>query len=130
MSFFSRPNTAGNAFEIIGILEIIAGIFAIIDGFIDEEIDTGFAVVLGVGAIICGLIIAFFGTKVRKGIISEKIDILATFVRIVGVTTIISGLFLVIAEVIPRSRPSVRGAHCDCHDHNRSHHHLHFDEDQ
>ncbi len=36
----------------------------------------------------------------RKEIISAKIDILATFVRIVGVTTIISGIFLVIAEII------------------------------
>lgn len=36
MSFFSSPKTAGNAFEIIGILGIIGGIFAIIDGFIDE----------------------------------------------------------------------------------------------
>jgi len=100
MSFLSSPKTAGNAFEIIGILQIIAGIFAIIDGFRDEEIDTGFAVVIGIGAIICGLIIMFFGTKVRKEIISAKIDILATFVRIAGVTTIISGICLVIAEVM------------------------------
>ena len=74
MSFLSSPKTAGNAFEIMGILQIIAGIFAIIDGFRDEEIDTGFAVVIGIGAIICGLIIMFFGTKVRKEIISAKID--------------------------------------------------------
>ena len=57
MSFFSSLKTAGNAFEIIGILGIIGGIFAIIDGFIDEEIDTGFAITIGIGAIICGLIL-------------------------------------------------------------------------
>ena len=100
MSFLSNPKTAGNAFEIIGILEIIGGIFAIIDGVIHDDIDTTFAVVIGIGAIICGLIIAFYGNKVRNGVISEKIDILATFVRIVGVITIITGIFLVIANVI------------------------------
>ncbi len=100
MSFLSNPKTAGNAFEIIGILEIIGGIFAIIDGVIHDDIDTTFAVVIGIGAIICGLIIAFYGNKVRNGVISEKIDILAAFVRIVGVITIITGIFLVIANVI------------------------------
>ena len=100
MSFFSNPKTAGNAFEIIGILEIIGGIFAIADGFIKDEIDTGFAVVIGIGAIICGLIVAFYGNKVRTGVISVKIDILATFVRIVGITTILTGIFLVAANLI------------------------------
>ena len=100
MSFLSNPKTAGNAFEIIGILEIIGGIFAIIDGIMHDDVDTGFAAVVGIGAIICGLIVAFYGNKVRTGVISEKIDILAAFVRIVGVTTIISGIVLVIANVM------------------------------
>ncbi len=98
MSFLSSPKTAGTAFEIIGILEVIGGIFAIADGFVKEEVNTGFAVIIGVGAIICGLIIGFYGVRVLKGIISAKIDILATFVRIVGVTTIISGICIVIAD--------------------------------
>jgi hypothetical protein len=100
MSFLDNPKTAGTAFEIVGLLEVIGGIFAIIGGIIDEEIDTGFAVVVGIGAIICGLIVFFFGAKVLKGEISAKIDILATFVRVVGVTSIISGIFLLIGMIM------------------------------
>jgi len=100
MSFLNSPKTAGNAFEIIGILQIMGGIFAIIDGIRDEEVDIGFAAVIGISAIVCGSILAFYGWKVRSGEISEKIDILAIFVRISGIITIISGLFLVIAEAM------------------------------
>lgn len=100
MSFLSNPRMAGTALEIIGILEIIGGIFSIADGFVKDEVNTNFAIVIGIGAIVCGCILAFFALKVRKGIISAKIDILAIFVRVVGITTILSGIFFIIAEVI------------------------------
>jgi hypothetical protein len=44
--------------------------------------------------------VAFYGIKVLNGVISEKIDILAAYVRVVGVITIINGIFLAIAMVI------------------------------
>lgn len=100
MSFLSNPRMAGTALEIIGILEIIGGIFSIADGFVKDEVNTNFAIVIGIGAIVCGCILAFFALKVRKGIISAKIDILAIFVRVVGITTILSGIFFIIAEII------------------------------
>ena len=61
MSFLNSPKTAGNAFEIIGILQIMGGIFAIIDWIRDEEVDIGLAAVIGINAIICGSILAFYG---------------------------------------------------------------------
>lgn len=100
MSFLTNPKTAGGAFEVIGIIELIGGIFAIISGFIDENVDLKFAAVVGIGAIICGLLVAFYGIKVLNGVISEKIDILAAYVRVVGVVTIINGIFLAIAMII------------------------------
>lgn len=103
MSFLSNPKTAGTALEIVGILQVIAGIFAVAGAILnrdDPEVNLGFAVVIGIGAIVCGCILAFFAVKVRNGTIPAKIDILAIFVRVVGVTTIISSIFTIIGVII------------------------------
>lgn len=100
MSFFSSTKTAGNAFMILGILQIIGGIAAVIAPFMDQSVNQAFSTVLGIGAIICGAIMYVYGYKVHNGSISAKIDILAAFVRIAGITTIIAGVFTVIANVI------------------------------
>jgi hypothetical protein len=85
---------------ILGILQIIGGIAAVIAPFMDQSVNQAFSTVLGIGAIICGAIMYVYGYKVHNGSISAKIDILAAFVRIAGITTIIAGVFTVIANVI------------------------------
>ena len=70
-------------------------------GFIDvsddlkEGIDNWmpYCVVGGIGSLICALLYTFFAMKVNNGTYSQKIVILERYVRIVGITTIISGIF-------------------------------------
>ncbi len=99
MSFLSNPKTAGIAFLILGCLQIIGGISSIALPFSNKDVSQAYYTIVGVGAIICGLLIYFYGYRVYKGIISKKIDILAAFVRIIGVVAIIGGLFSVAAKL-------------------------------
>ncbi|MBR2254956.1 MAG: hypothetical protein IJ856_03950 [Candidatus Methanomethylophilaceae archaeon] len=100
MSFFDDPKKAGLAFMILGILQIIGGIALIILGVIDDDYKLATAAVLGIGQIIVGAIMFGYGQKVRGGAISKKIDILAEFVKITGVVTIINGIFGAIAVAL------------------------------
>lgn len=99
MSFLSNPKTAGIAFLILGCLQIIGGISSIALPFSNKDVSQAYYTIVGVGAIICGLLMYFYGYRVYKGIISKKIDILAAFVRIIGVVAIIGGLFSVAAKL-------------------------------
>ncbi len=105
MSFFEEPKNAGMAIIIVGILEMIVAIVAIVLGALGTEIDddTKFTIgmaVTGIGSLICGFIYLGFGKKVRGGSIAAKIDILATFVRIAGLCTIIGGVFSAIGNIV------------------------------
>lgn len=105
MSFFEEPKNAGLAIIIVGILQIIGGIIAIILGAMQYEVSedqvyTIGAAVSGIGTVICGFLFFAYGKKVRSGAISAKIDILAQFVRIVGVITIIGGVFSAIGGIV------------------------------
>jgi len=97
MSFFDSTSTAGTAFMIVGLIQIIGGIITIILGAISDTGLTSSLIVVGIGSIIVGAIIFVYGSKVRNGTISAKIDVLAGFVRMVGITTIVSGIFSAIA---------------------------------
>jgi hypothetical protein len=99
MSFLSNPKTAGIAFLILGCFQIIGGISSIALPFSNKDVSQAYYTIVGVGAIICGLLMYFYGYRVYKGIISKKIDILAAFVRIIGVVAIIGGLFSVAAKL-------------------------------
>ena len=101
MSFFDNVKTAGNVFLIIGILNVIASIGVIMNGFGDvpkdlpEQITNwkNLCIVTGVGSIICAFIYIIFAMKVYNGQLSAKIQVLANYVRVVGAITIIGGLF-------------------------------------
>ncbi|MGN0098408.1 MAG: hypothetical protein ACI38Y_03665 [Candidatus Methanomethylophilaceae archaeon] len=54
-------------------------------------------IVVAIGLIITAVIYFKYGSKVRSGAISAKIDILASFVNVVGVISVINGVFKVIA---------------------------------
>ncbi len=100
MSFFDNPRNAGLAFMIVAIIQIVVGgIATIVLGAVSDDYNLTYCVVIGIGEIICGALMLMYGMKVRSGVISAKIDILAQFVRIIGVVTIIGGIFGAIAPV-------------------------------
>jgi len=108
MSFFSEPKNAGLAFIIIGVITVVFGIITVILGLMKFEIDVGDetkvfalgAAIAAIGSIIYGCMQFGYGKKVRDGTISAKIDILATFVKLVGVGAIVTGIFGAIGELV------------------------------
>ena len=100
MSFFDNPRNAGLALMIVGLIQIIfGGIISIALGAMNYEGYSTASIVLGVGYIITGAILFMFGSKVRGGTVSAKIDILAGYVKVVGICIIISGIFSAISVV-------------------------------
>jgi len=108
MSFFSEPKNAGLAFIIIGVITVIGGIITVVLGAMGYEFEAGdnvykFALgtaVAAIGSIIYGCMQFGYGKKVRDGTVSAKIDILAAFVKLVGVGTIVTGIFSAIGTVM------------------------------
>ncbi|WII07820.1 hypothetical protein PED39_01100 [Methanomassiliicoccales archaeon LGM-RCC1] len=100
MGFFSEPKHAGTAYVIVAILQILGALISIILAAMDAEIALVPVVISGIGAIIAGVIMFGYGNKVRTGVISDKVEILAQFVRIVGIVMIITAVFECIAKVV------------------------------
>ncbi|MBE6519474.1 MAG: hypothetical protein E7Z70_08110 [Thermoplasmata archaeon] len=100
MGFFSEPKHAGTAYVIVAILQILGALISIILAAMDAEIALVPVVISGIGAIIAGVIMFGYGNKVRTGVISDKVEILAQFVRIVGIVMIITAVFDCIAKVV------------------------------
>ncbi len=101
MSFLDNTKTAGTALWIVGILMIISALVSIVCGFVDEDMkdhSIGYAIA-GIGSLICAFVYFGFGKGVRNGSISDKFDIVTKFVYIVGLVTIISGIFAAISAV-------------------------------
>ena len=106
-SFFDNTKIVGFAFVLVGIILIIDAVLTIVLGFVDvnddlkEGIDnwTAYCVVSGIGSLICALLYAAFAFKVYKGEYSEKIVILEKYVRIVGLTIALGGVFNAIASI-------------------------------
>ena len=103
MAFFSAQN-AGLAFMIVAVLSIIAAIIGIVCSVMDVEgfdkYKTLYYIVVGIGELIVACMYFTYGKKIRSGEISAKIDILAQFVKIVGIATIVSAIFLLVAEFV------------------------------
>lgn len=102
MAFFSAKN-AGLAFMIVAVLNIIAAILMIVLKVVDEEAYPNglvYFIIIAVGTLICACLYFTYGQKVRSGAIDKKIDILATYVKIVGIATIIGGLFSAVALIV------------------------------
>ena len=93
MSFFDNTKIAGWGLFFIGILMIISAIISIYNGAVKEGDDRLALVVAGIGSLLAAFVYFGFGNKVRKGEISEKIAVLAQFVKTVGLATIISAFF-------------------------------------
>lgn len=97
MSFFDNTKIAGWGLFIVAILSIISAIISIYNGAVKEGDDRLALVVAGIGALLAAFIYFGFGNSVRKGEISKKIDVLAQFVKTVGLATIVGSLFAAIA---------------------------------
>ena len=97
MSFFDHTKIAGWGLFLCAILMIISAIISIYNGAVKEGDDRLALVVAGIGALLAAFIYFGFGNSVRKGEISKKIDVLAQFVKTVGVATIVASLFGAIA---------------------------------
>ena len=93
MSFLDEPKNAGTALWIVGIIYMILGVVAIIVSVIDDDTDTLFGALAGVGAVISGFIYFGLGKDIRNGTISDKWDILTRFVLCVAMVTFIKAIF-------------------------------------
>ena len=102
MAFFSAQN-AGLAFMIVAVINIIAAIIAVVLAVMEvagfTENGVVYYAICAVGELITSGLYFMYGQKVRNGQIDKKIDILATFVKIVGITMIIGGLFAAAAVI-------------------------------
>lgn len=109
-SFFDNTKTVGFAFLLVGIILIIDAVFNIAIGFIDvadlpedtvKDIDNWmvYCILGGIGSLICAVLYTMFAMKVYKGEYSQKIVILEKYVRIVGLTTALGGVFNAIASI-------------------------------
>ncbi len=102
MSFFTETKNLGFVMMIIAAFQMISGLINIVCPFIDEALkaNLAFYVVCGIGLIVCGLLLYVCGNKVYKGQLASKIDILAAYVRIIGLVTIIDGVFTAVATMM------------------------------
>ena len=104
MAIFTARN-AGIAFMVVGILMILGGVltliipFAKVAGF--EDYDLVYFIILAVGEFISGALYFIYGKRANDGTIYRKVDILAYFVKVVGVTAIISGVCSTAASMYP-----------------------------
>ena len=107
-SFFDNTKIVGIAFLVVGFMLLIDAVLGIILGFVDVSDDmkdgikewTLYCVIGGIGSCICATLYTIFAMKVYKGIFSEKIVILEKYVLIVGITTLIGGIFAGIATAV------------------------------
>ena len=103
MAFFSAKN-AGLAFMILAVVTAIAAIVMIALSFMDIEdlkkYSTAYFIIAAVGSLIGACLYFAFGKKVRDGAIPQKIDILAEYVKIVGIVTIIGGICNAVAQAV------------------------------
>lgn len=98
MSFFDDTNNFGKVLTIAGLIMALASLASIIVAAVDHY-GAGYIVSL-VGTLIYGLMIAGVGRKVLSGEVSRKINVLGSFVAVVGAGFIVQGFFTMIGFII------------------------------
>ncbi len=91
MSFFKENRTAGIALMILGVINLIGALVALVGALTGSIVIS--AVVACIGPIIMAVLYFRFGVSVKNGGVPEKIDILAYFVRLAGLSEIIIAVF-------------------------------------
>lgn len=99
MSFFDDNKVAGLAVVVLGVLYILGAIVAAYYGATAEGGANTGIIVAAVGSLICGFIVLKFGMDMRNGVFSDKTELLGKFVFMVGIITIIGGIFSVLFSV-------------------------------
>jgi hypothetical protein len=92
MSFFKENRTAGIALMVLGAINLIVGLVALVTALTAGNIVVS-AVVACIGPIIMAALYLRFGISVKNGGVPKKIDILAYFVRLAGLSEIIIAVF-------------------------------------
>ncbi len=92
MSLLDNPKNFGLAAIVIGIVSLLAGIIAIVKGALAEDIAFG-AMIAAVGTILYGLLILGIGLPIYRGEDTNSLSILGKFVRVIGLATIVVGVF-------------------------------------
>ncbi len=92
MSFFKENRTAGIALMVLGAINLIVGLVALVTALTGGDIIIS-AVVACIGPIIMAALYLRFGISVKNGGVPKKIDILAYFVRLAGLSEIIIAVF-------------------------------------
>ncbi len=95
MSLFKDNKMMGLAVIIIALVFAVTAVVSIVTTLTgDAEGDEKLAGILaGVGSIIVALIYFAFGSKVRKGDITGNMNLLAKFVQVVAIVTIVQAIF-------------------------------------
>ncbi len=92
MSFFKENRTAGIALMVLGAINLVVGLVALVTALTAGNIVVS-AVVACIGPIIMAALYLRFGISVKNGGVPKKIDILAYFVRLAGLSEIIIAVF-------------------------------------
>lgn len=101
MSFVDNQKLVGTAFTIIGILFIIAALVQLVGAFSEEGWTNKLgAVIAAIGAILAAILYFKYGNSVRKEELTGKLNILGSYVLVVGVTTVIVNIFAAIGGII------------------------------
>ncbi len=94
MSFFDDTSNFGKVLTIAGLIMALASLVSLIYAAV---YDWGWDyIIVPVGTLIYGLMIAGVGRRVISGEISQKIDMVGSFVAIVGAGFIVQGFFSMI----------------------------------
>ncbi|UAL08224.1 MAG: hypothetical protein KRP56_02970 [Candidatus Methanogranum gryphiswaldense] len=99
MSFFDNPKNFGTAMLLAGLIAALVSLIGIISEALSSDVSVGL-IIVAVGALIYGLMIAAIGQKIRVGEISQKIKILGSFIAVVGAGFIVKGFFSMIGETV------------------------------
>lgn len=99
MSFFDNPKNFGTAMLIAGLIAALVSLIGIISEALSSDVSVGL-IIVAVGALIYGLMIAAIGQKIRVGEISQKIKILGSFIAVVGAGFIVKGFFSMIGVTV------------------------------
>lgn len=101
MSFVDNQKLVGTAFTVIGILFIIAALVQLVGAFSEEGWTNKLgAVIAAIGAILAAILYFKYGNSVRKEELTGKLNILGSYVLVVGVTTVIVNIFAAIGGII------------------------------
>lgn len=95
MSLFKDSKIMGLAVIIIALVFLVTAVVSIVTTLTgDAEGDAKLAGILtGIGSVIVALIYFAFGSKVRKGEFSNGMDLLAKFVQVIAVVTLVQAVF-------------------------------------